>query len=324
MEMKRILELMADGEFHSGKVLGELLGVSRTAVWKHLQKLDDFGVQLESVKGKGYRLPGGLELLDERHIRKHLAAGAADSLSQIEVLQSTDSTNAQAMKRVAQAGAHGYVCMAEHQTQGRGRRGRSWVSPFGQSLYMSIAVEFSGGAAALEGLSLAVGVALVRATEKLGAAGVGLKWPNDVLWRGRKLAGVLLEMTGDPSGVCQVVVGIGLNVSISQQAAAAIDQPWVGLSEILPGVSRNKLAAEVLNELMPILGTYQQQGFSAYRDRWQAAHVYEGERVSLTTVGESIEGIVAGVSNTGALLLYVEGEVQEFNGGEVSLRKVVD
>jgi len=153
---------------------------------------------------------------------------------------------------------------------------------------------------------------------------VGLKWPNDVLWRGRKLAGVLLEMTGDPSGVCQVVVGIGLNVSISQQAAAAIDQPWVGLSEILPGVSRNRLAAEVLNELMPILGTYQQQGFSAYRDRWQAAHVYEGERVSLTTVGESIEGVVAGVSNTGALLLYVEGEVQEFNGGEVSLRKVVD
>lgn len=324
MEMKRILELMSDGEFHSGKVLGELLGVSRTAVWKHLQKLDDFGVQLESVKGRGYRLPGGLELLDEGRIRKLLTAGVVGSLSQIEVLQSTDSTNVQAMKRVSQAGAHGYVCMAEHQTQGRGRRGRSWVSPFGQSLYMSIVVEFSGGAAALEGLSLAVGVALVRATEKLGATDVGLKWPNDVLWGGRKLAGVLLEMTGDPAGACQVVVGIGLNVSISQKAAAEIDQPWVGLTEILPGVSRNQLAAEVLNELMPILATYQQQGFSAYRDCWQAVHVYADQRVALTTVGESIEGDVVGVSNTGALLLSVGGEIQEFNGGEVSLRKVMD
>ncbi len=324
MEAKQILELMADGNFHSGKVLGELLGVSRTAVWKHLQKLSDFGIELESVKGKGYRLSGGLELLDESKIKGALSSEAHGFLSCIDVFQSTDSTNVRAMARASESDAHGYVCMAEHQTQGRGRRGRAWVSPFGQSLYFSVVVEFSGGAAALEGLSLAVGVALTRAVQKLGAKDVGLKWPNDILWRGRKLAGILLEMTGDPSGACQVVVGVGLNVSISEAAAAAIDQPCVGLSELVPGVSRNALAAEVLNELLPVLGGYQREGFSAYRDQWSALNVHAGKVVALATASESVEGEVVGVSATGALLLSVGGVIQEFNGGEVSLRQVVD
>lgn len=322
MDIRQILELMSDGEFHSGKALGELLGVSRTAVWKHLQKLDDFGIQLESVKGKGYRLPGGLELLDADRIRTGLSSEAGSFLSHLDVFQSIDSTNAHAMNRAAEPDAHGYVCMAEHQTSGRGRRGRAWVSPFGQSLYFSVVVEFAGGAAALEGLSLAVGVALVRAAEKLGVDGVGLKWPNDVLWQGRKLAGVLLEMTGDPAGACKVVVGVGLNVSLSERASEAIDQPWVGMSDLLPGVSRNHLAAEVLNQLLPILSRFDRDGFSAYRQEWQASHVHTGKQVSLTTVSEKIDGQVLGVSDTGALLLSVDGRVEEFNGGEITLREV--
>ncbi|MGH1374249.1 MAG: bifunctional biotin--[acetyl-CoA-carboxylase] ligase/biotin operon repressor BirA [Cellvibrionaceae bacterium] len=322
MEVKQILELMADGNFHSGKVLGELLGVSRTAVWKHLQKLNDFGIELESVKGKGYRLPGGLELLDGPAMRAALSPEASSFLADLDLLQSTDSTNVQAMARASKSGAHGYLCMAEHQTHGRGRRGRAWVSPFGQSLYFSVVVEFSGGAAALEGLSLAVGVALARAVQKLGADGVGLKWPNDVLCGGRKLAGILLEMTGDPSGACQVVVGVGLNVSVSEAAAAAIDQPCVGLSELVPGVSRNDLAAEVLNELLPVLSRFHEQGFSVYREQWSALNVHAGKLVVLSTASESIEGEVVGVSATGALLLSVDGVIREFNGGEVTLRQV--
>lgn len=323
MEVRRILELMADGEFHSGKVLGELLGVSRTAVWKHLQKLSDVGVELESIKGKGYRLPGGLELLDAAKITSALTPAANEFLSGIDVFQSTDSTNVQAMARASKPDAQGYVCMAEHQTHGRGRRGRAWVSPFGQSLYFSVVVQFSGGAAALEGLSLAVGVALARAVQKLGAQDVGLKWPNDVLYRGRKLAGILLEMTGDPSGACQVVVGVGLNVSISEAAAAEIDQPCVGMSELVPDVSRNELAAEVLNQLLPVLSGFQELGFSAYRDQWSALNVHGGKSVVLATASEFIEGEVVGVSATGALLLSVAGVIREFNGGEVTLRQVV-
>lgn len=320
MNLQAILALMADGEYHSGKDLGELLGVSRTAVWKHLQKLEAYGIPLESVKGKGYRLRGGLELLDADRIRAGLSPVAAGFLSELDVRQSVDSTNVQAMARAVAGGAHGYVCLAEHQSAGRGRRGRAWVSPFGQSLYCSVVVEFSGGAAALEGLSLAVGVALVRAAKQLGAEGVGLKWPNDVLWQGRKLAGVLLEMTGDPAGACQVVVGIGLNVSMAQESAADIDQPWADMNQVLPGVSRNELAAVMLDQLLPVLATYHLQGFAAYRQEWEAAHVHAGSDVRLLTVSEDIAGVALGVTDSGALRLQIGDTVQEFNGGEVSLR----
>ncbi|WP_338109500.1 bifunctional biotin--[acetyl-CoA-carboxylase] ligase/biotin operon repressor BirA [Pseudomaricurvus alkylphenolicus] len=319
MNLQAILELMGDGEYHSGAALGEVLGVSRTAVWKHLQKLESYGLPLESVKGKGYRLPGGLELLDETRIKSGLSADAQAFLSQLDIRQSVESTNLLAMERAA-SGGHGYVCLAEHQTGGRGRRGRRWSSPFGQSLYLSAVVQFEGGAAALEGLSLAVGVALVRALSALGGQGVGLKWPNDVLFDGRKLAGVLLEMTGDPAGACQVVVGLGLNIKVSEQAAREIDQPWADVGQILPGVSRNQVAVAVINELLPVLGSFEVQGFGAYREEWQAAHVYHHQEVRLSTVSEEIVGRVLGVSATGALRLDVNGQEQEFAGGEVSLR----
>jgi BirA family biotin operon repressor/biotin-[acetyl-CoA-carboxylase] ligase len=320
MNLQAILALMADGDYHSGEDLGGLLGVSRTAVWKHLQKLEAYGVPLESVKGKGYRLPGGLELLDAARIQRELSPTARGFLSELDVRQSVDSTNAQAMTRASAGGAHGYVCLAEHQTAGRGRRGRAWVSPFAQSLYCSVVVEFDGGAAALEGLSLAVGVALVRAIKQLGAADVGLKWPNDVLWRGRKLAGILLEMTGDPAGLCQVVVGVGLNVRMAEAAAESIDQPWTDMNQVLPSVSRNELAVAMLDHLLPVLAVYHLQGFPAYRAEWEAAHVFAGQEVRLLTGNDELQGAALGVTDSGALRLKIGDTVAEFNGGEVSLR----
>jgi len=319
MELQVILGLLADGDYHSGKVLGELLGVSRTAVWKHLQKLEAYGLPLESVKGKGYRLLGGLELLDAGRITASLSAEARTGLAELELCESLDSTNRLAMTRAQSGGAHGYVCLAEHQTNGRGRRGRQWVSPYGQSVYLSVVAEFDGGAAVLEGLSLAVGVALVRALKRAGAGGVGLKWPNDVLAGGRKLAGILLEMSGDVAGVCQVVVGVGLNVSVAA-GVADIDQPWVDVAELVPDVSRNDLVGFILDELLPLLMSYQRLGFAAYRDEWEALHVYQGCEVELSTVALLTQGVALGVTSTGALRVDVDGSEQIFNGGEVSLR----
>jgi len=319
MELQAILSLLADGDYHSGKVLGELLGVSRTAVWKHLQKLEAYGVPLESVKGKGYRLPGGLELLDAERITAALGVVARSGLAELQLCESVDSTNRLAMARAQSGGAHGYVCLAEHQTDGRGRRGRRWVSPYGQSVYLSAVAEFDGGAAVLEGLSLAVGVALVRALKRAGVEGVGLKWPNDVLVDGRKLAGILLEMSGDVAGVCQVVVGVGLNVSVAADTAD-IDQPWVDVAELVPGVSRNDLVGFILDELLPLILDYQRLGFAAYRDDWEALHVYQGCEVELSTVSHLTQGVALGVTSTGALRVEVGGSEQIFNGGEVSLR----
>jgi len=319
MELQSILALLADGQYHSGKDLGELLGVSRTAVWKHLQKLEAYGVPLESVKGKGYRLPGGLELLGANRIKGSLGGLAQSMLSELLVCESTDSTNRMAMERAQQGGAHGYVCLAEHQTQGRGRRGRQWQSPYGQSIYLSVVAEFDGGAAALEGLSLAVGVALVRALARAGVESAGLKWPNDILVDGRKLAGILLEMSGDVAGLCQVVVGVGLNVSVAP-GAADIDQPWVDVAELVPDVSRNDLVGFILDELLPLLMTYSQLGFAAYRREWESLHVYQGMEVELNTVSQSSSGVALGVTEAGALRVSIGGVEQLFNGGEVSLR----
>lgn len=321
-----ILALLADGEFHSGRELGQQLGVSRTAVWKHLQKLEQFGLALESAKGRGYRLEGGLELLDQQTVLAHLHGSARASVSELEVFPLIDSTNTRAMTRAAQ-GQSGYVCLAELQSAGRGRRGRTWVSPFGKNIYLSITWSFDGGAAALEGLSLAVGVVLARVLRDLGIEDIALKWPNDILCHGRKLAGVLLEMTGDPAGVCQVVVGVGLNVAMPPFSEHQIDQPWVDAQTLLaeaglPPVSRNFLAAALIDELLPLLQNYQNDGFQAYRADWMALDAFAGCQVEVRAADKAVYGLARGVSETGALCLEIEGQRQHFYGGEVSLRAV--
>ena len=199
--LKALLSILSDGEYHSGDALGRRLGVSRTAIWKQLKKIGDLGVVLESVKGKGYRLPGGLDLLDPATINKSLTPLASEMLSTLDVFEVVDSTNVIALSR-AMEGAHGYLCTAEQQTAGKGRRGKVWASPYASSLYISAVWEFPSGAAALEGLSLAVGVAVVDALTQAGLENVQLKWPNDILCGGRKLAGILLEVAGDLSGPC--------------------------------------------------------------------------------------------------------------------------
>ncbi len=321
-----LLALLADGEFHSGRELGEQLGVSRTAVWKHLQKLEQFGLSLESAKGRGYRLDGGLELLDQETLLAHLHGATRACLSELEVLPLIDSTNTRAMERAAQ-GQSGYVCLAELQSAGRGRRGRAWVSPFGRNIYLSLTWSFDAGAAALEGLSLAVGVALAHVLRDLGIEDIGLKWPNDILCHGRKLAGVLLEMTGDPAGVCQVVVGVGLNVAMPSSSEPQIDQPWVDVQTLLaeaglPSVARNFLAAALIDELLPLLHSYQADGFQAYRADWTALDAFADCQVELRSADKVVYGIARGVSETGALCLEIEGVRQYFYGGEVSLRAV--
>ena len=216
-------------------------------------------------------------------------------------------------------GEKGYICTAEQQTAGRGRRGRAWASPYASNLYFSVVWEFGGGAASLEGLSLAVGVAVVDALEKSGLTGSQLKWPNDVLYQGRKLAGVLLEMTGDPSGRCHVVIGVGLNVSMPK--SVSIDQPWIDVMSVNEGAAnRNQLLVAILNELMPLLSSFEGQGFNAYRDRWQSLDAFAETEVAMTLGSDIVVGKAIGVDGTGAIIIETASGVRKFNGGEVSLR----
>jgi BirA family biotin operon repressor/biotin-[acetyl-CoA-carboxylase] ligase len=318
---EKILAVLNDGGFHSGEALGLALGVSRTAVWKQLQKLATMGLPLESIKGTGYRLAQGFELLAAVDIRAHLNAA---SPRHIDVFHSLESTNTFAREQAANRDYAGSVVFAERQTAGRGRRGKEWLSPFGASIYMSVLWDFEQGAQALQGLSLAVGVAVRRALLELGLADVSLKWPNDIYVKGKKLGGILLEMVGDPEGHCSVVIGIGINVSMPIAIGQNIDQPWTDLdSELLSAVSRNKLAASLIDEIFTLLADFETVGFSAYRDEWESADAFSGLQCAIITPRETVSGVLLGVDNNGAVRLRLaDGSIQRFIGGELSLRQV--
>lgn len=315
--LQQALTLLADGEFHSGEELGALLGVSRAAAWKILKKFELLGVDLLSVKGKGYRINGGLDLLDKSKIFSQQCSSL-----DVNVFTQLDSTNSYLLRQTQPARQ---VCLAENQTAGRGRRGRVWVSPFAQNLYLSIGWDFEGGIAVLEGLSLAIGLAVVRSLRRHGVSGLKLKWPNDILYDDKKLGGILIEMNGDPSGYCLAVVGVGLNVSMHGSQSSSIGQPWINLNHILAEqelsiISRNQLASSLLDELVIILSSYQLDGFSSYRDEWVRVAAYMNQSVSVHSGNVVRIGVMRGVDITGGLLLDIDGVETLLHGGELSLR----
>jgi BirA family biotin operon repressor/biotin-[acetyl-CoA-carboxylase] ligase len=313
----RIVDLLGDGEFVSGAVLGDALCVSRTAVWKHLNKLEDWGVPIEKARGRGYRITGGMELLHERQILDGISKPACQLLGGLQVLETTDSTNNVVRSEIEKDAPQGFVCFAERQSGGRGRHGREWVSPFGRNLYMSLSWHFDEGAAALEGLSLAVGVGVARVVESFGVSNVALKWPNDILLDKQKVGGVLLEMMGDPIGRCQVIVGVGINLGMTE--GVAIDQPWADLNSHAQ-ISRNQLASALLSELLPLLDAYTGCGFQAHHAEWESLDAYRDSPIKLITPRMTVRGLGRGVSATGAIQIEVDGVIKAYSGGEVSLR----
>ena len=320
MSAHDVLEQLADGKFHSGQDLADRHGISRTAIWKQIASLEKLGLEIQRLRGKGYRIKGGLELLSEPRIRDDLEPSVTGLLHSLDVFHTIDSTNSE-LSRLSPVPHAATVCRAESQSAGRGRRGRDWVSPFGSSIYMSVAWQFSGGVEVLEGLSLAVGAILCETLDDMGVEGLSLKWPNDVLLGGKKLAGVLIEMSGDASGPCTAIIGMGVNVRLPDGAAAGIEQPWADLTQKSgETVSRNKVVSSLLSRLLPALSLYEQGGFAEWVDRWRALDAYADRPVTIESAGKSIAGVARGVDARGALLLETESGLHAMHGGEVSLR----
>jgi len=318
---ERLLTALSDGQFHSGQELGRHLGISRSAIWKQMKSLETLGVEIYSIRGRGYRVPGGLELLCEEKIVNECSDVVARHLRNITVQRVVDSTNLVAMRDVQNGLADAHLYLAEYQTAGKGRRGRQWVSPFARNLYFSLVWNFSKGAAALEGLSLVVGLALQQALTSMGLSAIELKWPNDLLVDSKKLAGILLEMQGDASGECQVVIGVGINVAMPDEASEGIDQPWVDLSSLCNGsVSRNHLMSTILNHLIPVLEQFKQEGFGAFREEWHACHAYQQKAVRIISGHREVVGECQGVDAQGALIIHHQDGVEHFHAGEVSVR----
>jgi BirA family biotin operon repressor/biotin-[acetyl-CoA-carboxylase] ligase len=316
-----LLRLLADGRFHSGEELGRALGLSRASVWNLTREFDGLGVEVFALPGKGYRLADPFVPLDEAAIRQGLSPSALALLPRVEVLASVDSTSHVLARAAVEGLPSGSVCLAEHQSGGRGRRGRAWVSPYGANLYLSLLWRFELAPAALGPLSVAVGVLLAEALADVGAEGLGLKWPNDLLWDGRKLAGVLIEVSGEATGPAHAIIGIGVNASMSALAAAAIDQPWVDLRTVLGRpVDRNVLASRVLSRLAPGLERFAREGLAPFRRAWDRLDLAIGRRITLTAGEHVVEGECRGLDPDGALLVTTGGQTRRYLSGEVSVR----
>ncbi|MGZ4959758.1 MAG: bifunctional biotin--[acetyl-CoA-carboxylase] ligase/biotin operon repressor BirA [Methylomonas sp.] len=322
--LKQLLRLLADGQFHSGTELSQVLAISRSAIWKQLHALSDLGVELMAVSGKGYKLQQPMQLLDQHRIASYLDRQVFDLIKCIEIHDAIHSTNSYLHELAGKGGESGLVCFAEYQSAGKGRRGRTWVSPFGQNIYLSILWRYQDGPAAIAGLSLALGVAVIRALRQMGLKDVGLKWPNDIYWQQRKLAGILVEVSGESSGPCHAVIGLGVNFYLSAEQAENIGQPWTGLTSILGETAyarRNELAALLLNHLMPVIADFENQRLENYAGEWRSYDCMLGKNACLYVGDQAHEGTIAGIDDNGLLLLKDdEGGIRAFASGEVSFR----
>jgi len=309
----RLISILSNGEFHSGEQLGTELGMSRAAINKHIQTVREWGLDIFTVPGKGYRLPAPIQLLNSDKILAALPEGKVD------VLPVIDSTNQYLMDRIHQLNS-GDACVAEYQQAGRGRRGRKWFSPFGSNLYLSMYWKLDQGPAAAMGLSLVIGIVMAEVMQRLGAADVRVKWPNDLYLKDRKLAGILVELTGKTGDAAHLVIGAGINLRMREPAADIINQGWINLQEAGIDIDRNELTVTLLKDLRAALRQFELDGLAPFITRWRNIDNFLDRPVKLLIGDKEIHGIERGIDQQGALLLEIDGEIKTYIGGEISLR----
>lgn len=316
---RQLILQLADGKLYSGETLAAAAGISRAAIAKHIHQLQQFGLDIYSIKGQGYRLAAPLQLLDALQIKHYQQAGMPGILLQ----HVTDSTNSQLMKKLqdGQKLAKGAVLVAEAQTAGRGRRGNSWFSPFGSNLYYSMYWQLEQGIQAAMGLSLVIGIAVAEVLEQQYQLAVSLKWPNDIYLQQQKLAGILIELVGQSHAQCDLVIGLGLNIRMPETARAEIDQAWTDLQQhVSEPVNRNQLIALLQQNIVKHLQQFELSGFAPFVAEFNRRDHYIGRMVCLSSGERRIIGRCAGVDPQGGLLLEQDGQCQSYYGGELSLR----
>ncbi|WP_394205918.1 bifunctional biotin--[acetyl-CoA-carboxylase] ligase/biotin operon repressor BirA [Shewanella waksmanii] len=310
---RAIVNLLSGGQFVSGEGLANELGISRAAISKHIAGLEDYGVDIFSVKGKGYKLATPLSLIDDKLLLDQ-------SKGRCFYFDEIPSTNGFLLDHVDELNC-GDFCVAEYQSAGRGRRGRTWVSPYGGHLYFSLFWRFPQGMAQAMGLSLVVACSLAEVLKQFDVENVGVKWPNDIYLDNRKLAGVLVEMSGQADSECNLVIGIGINLAMSAAQAEQIDQPWSDLSGLPNLPNKTALTLALQSQLITDLQEFENEGLSAFMHRWQQADIFVNQQVKLLMGDKVVEGVCKGIDEQGSLLLESEGKVQAYVGGEISLRK---
>ncbi|MBD2812282.1 bifunctional biotin--[acetyl-CoA-carboxylase] ligase/biotin operon repressor BirA [Xenorhabdus sp. Vera] len=309
----KLIKILSDGETHSGQQLGQELGMSRAGINKHIQTIREWGVEILTLPGKGYRFPAPMNLLDKEIIDNYLPN------AHLEVIPVIDSTNQYLLEKLAKLNS-GDSCVAEYQYAGRGRRGRQWVSAFGRNLYLSMYWRLEQGPSAAIGLSLVVGIVIAEVLNRQGAERVKVKWPNDLYLDDKKLAGILVELTGRTGDAAHIVIGIGMNISMSSEQQKLINQRWTNLQQAGMVVERNKLISEIIVELKEALFQFEKEGLSSFIHRWLKLDNFINRPVKLIIGEQEIFGVARGIDQQGALLLDINGVITSYMGGEISLR----
>ena len=315
----KLARLLAAGAALQRPALLQRLGIAPTEFDEAVRQLRELGVAVVGQAG-GLGLAAPLDLLDHARLRRRLEATPSIRL---DILDHCDSTNTRLAARSVEPSGAALVC--EHQSAGRGRRGRAWNSALGGSLTFSLLWRFKAAPAALTGLPLAVAAVLAQELERQGYGGIALKWPNDLLHQGRKLGGILVETAGTGvSGHIACIIGVGLNVRLAPQLAGAIGRPVADLAGIAAQGTRpdrTALLAGLLEALATALPLYQSQGLAAFRQAWLDRHAHQGRPVRLTLDDKLlVEGEAQGIAEDGALLVRTANGVQRVVSGEVSLR----
>lgn len=312
-----VIEILSDGEFHSGSAIGERLGLSRSAVANHIKAIMSLGIDVFSIKGRGYKAVNPITMLNKAHILKLSRYLEPSKLDVENVIESTNDYLKQRLPDIPQ----GFCCTAEAQTKGRGRRGRKWVSPYGASVYLSMGWRFSGGYQSMAGLSLLVGLAINRSLKQFSVNNAQLKWPNDVYVNAKKLAGILVEVEGQVGGDTYAIIGIGINLNLPNDIDD-IDQPFIDLSEVSSQpIDRNALIASLVDNLHEMLIEFEVKGLSVFLKEWQQADLFFGKQVTLVSGTNEVNGISKGINDAGALLVDDGVQVSAHYGGEISVRE---
>lgn len=313
----QLIDILADAQVHSGEQLGEQLGMTRSAINKHIKTLRSWGLNIETIAGKGYKLPYQINLLSEEAIKKQI-----DDVN-IIVEPVIDSTNQYMLERIAELKS-GDTCLAEYQSAGRGRRGRQWISPFGCNLYLSMYWRLEQGPAAAVGLSLVVGIVIAEVLNRISQEKVKVKWPNDLYMNDKKLAGILVELTGKTGDAAHIIIGVGINIGMNNnniESSKSITQEWSSLRDEVENIERNELSANIIKSLRESLVIFENEGLKPFLERWFKLDNFLNRSVKLLIGNDVITGVERGVNDQGALLLQKDnGEIIPYIGGEISLR----
>lgn len=306
----KLIEILADGNFHSGEELASDFGITRAGINKYIKVLREWGIELSSIQGKGYSLKIPMDLFNKSKIDQYYQAD-----SRVEILPIIDSTNQYMLDKIPDLKS-GDCCIAEFQSKGRGRRGRQWFSPFGTNLYFSMYWRLEQGIAAAMGLSLVVGIVVTQALRELSGQDIKVKWPNDLYLNDQKLAGILVELAGKTGDCAHVVIGIGVNLNMTNPDPNIVNQKWANLGNI----NRNLLVAKIAKTLRENLEKFEKNGLAFFIDDWNHLDNFIHRPVKLLIGDDVIRGVAKGINDQGALLLEQNGKIQAYIGGEISLR----